>query len=215
MKVLKTVSVVTALGLVLSAGAALAQTAPPAKPPATQPPATQKPPEPTQKPMQPKPPVPFPEGAKVAFVNYDYVIQTSEEGKAVIARLQEIQKKITSDLNDKTKRLEEAQKKATDQANIMNEQARAQAEREIEKMTRDLEYAKQDAQNEFNESRQKLLNQFGERMTPQLEAIAKEKGLHLVLRAVPEVIAWVHDGIDLSDELVQRLNSTSKTAPKK
>ncbi len=219
MKLLKKVTLVTVLGFALSAGVVQAQTAPPAQPPATPPPAAQKPDPATQKPAepkpQPKPPAPFPEGAKVAFVNYDYAISTSDEGKTIIAKLQDMQKKMTGDISARTKKLEEAQKKAADQANLMNEQARAQAERELEKMGRDLEYAKQDAQNEFNELRQKLFNDFGEKMGPMLEAIAKEKGLHIVLRAVPEIMAYTHEGLDLSDELVKRMNAGPKTPPKK
>lgn len=207
MTVLKTVTF-AALGFALSAGAVSAQTAPPAQPPATPPPATQKPAE--AKP-QPKPPVPFPEGAKVAFVNFDYVAQTSDEGKAMIAKLQEMQKKKAGELADRNKKLEDARKKAADQASLMNEQARAQAEREIEKLERDLQYAQQDATNEFNDFSQKVQNEFGQKIRPLLEAIAKEKGIHLVLRAVPEVIAYAHEGIDISDELVQRLNTGAKT----
>jgi Skp family chaperone for outer membrane proteins len=211
----KTVSVF-ALGFMLSAGVAAAQT-PPAQPPATQPPATQKPADPAQKPAEakPRPPVPFPEGARVAFVNFDYVAQTSDEGKAMIARLQEMQKKKTGELADRQKKLDEARKKAADQSSLMNEQARAQAERDIVRLQRDLEDAQQDATNEFNDFSQKIQNEFGQKIRPLLEAIAKEKGIHLVLRAVPEVIAYAHEGIDISEELVQRLNSGAKAPVKK
>jgi Skp family chaperone for outer membrane proteins len=204
MRVVKTATLVAAIGYALGAAAAQAQTAPPAQPPAT-------PPAAAQKPEQPKPPVPFPEGARIAYVNYDYVLQASNEGKALIAQLQEREKAITAGLAEKSKQLEEAQKKATAQANLMNEQARAQAARDIEKLGRDLEYAKQDAQSEFDEFRQKLLNEFGARMTPQLQTLAREKGLHMVFSAVPEVMAWAHEGIDLSGELVERLNSSART----
>ncbi len=215
MTVLKTVTVF-ALGFVLSAGAGAAQTAPTAQ---TPPPATQKPADPAQKPAeakpQPRPPVPFPEGARVAFVNFDYVAQTSEEGKAMIARLQEMQKKKQAELADRQKKLEEARKKAADQSSVMNDQARAQAERDITRLERDLQDAQQDASNEFNDFSQKVQNEFGQKIRPLLEAIAKEKGIHLILRAVPEVIAYATEGIDISDELVQRLNSGAKGTPAK
>jgi Skp family chaperone for outer membrane proteins len=210
----KTFSAVVVLGLALGAGQAWAQTPPPATPPPATPPAGQKPADPAQKPAEqpkPKPPVPFPEGAKIAYVNFDYVASTSEEGKAMIATLQAMQKKKTAELADRNKKLEEARKKAADQASVMNEAARAQSEREIEKMERDLQYAQQDATSEFNEFSQKIQNDFGQKIRPLLEAIAKEKGLHMVLRAVPEVIAWAHEGVDISEELVQRLNTQAKT----
>ncbi len=66
MKALKTMFAVVAFSLVLAAGSALAQTAgtqqPPATPPAAQAPAPQA-----------QPPKPFPEGAKIAFVDIQVI----------------------------------------------------------------------------------------------------------------------------------------------
>lgn len=210
MNVQKTIAAGLTFGFVVSAGPGWAQTAPPAQPPAV-PPAAQKPAEAAP---QPKAPVPFLEGAKIALVNFDYVAATSNEGKAMIAKIQEMQKKKTAELAEKSKKLEEARKKAVDQASIMNDQARAQAEREIQRLERDLQSAQQDATTDFNEFSQKIQNEFGQKIRPLLQALAQEKGLHMVLRAVPEVLAWASPGVDLSDELVKRLNAAA-APPKK
>lgn len=224
MTVLKTLTAVT-LGVVLSAGAAGAQTTPPAKPPAgqpsatqppaTQPPATQPPatqPPATQKP-QPKPPVPFPEGAKVAYIDYQYVASTSDEGKAATARLQALQKKKNDELTEKNKALQAQQGKLQTSGNLMNDQARAQLEREIEKAQRELQFLQQDATDEVNALTQQLQQELGRKLAPIVEAIANEKGLHMVF-AAPANLAWAHPGLDISEEVVKRLNSGT-TAPKK
>jgi outer membrane protein len=209
-EVQKSMALGLALGVVLSAGPGWSQTAPPAKPPAT-PPAAQKPAEAAP---PPKAPVPFLEGAKIALVNFDYVAANSEDGKAMIAKIQALQKTKTAELAEMGKTLEAARKKAVDQANVMNEQARAQAEREISRLERDLQAAQQDATADFNAFSQKAQNEFGQKVVPLLQALAKEKGVHMVLRAVPEMIAWAHEGVDLSNELIKRLNETAKTPPK-
>ena len=206
----KSMALGLALGVVLSAGPGWSQTAPPAQPPAT-PPAAQKPAEAAP---PPKAPVPFLEGAKIALVNFDYVAANSEDGKAMIAKIQALQKTKTAELAEMGKTLEAARKKAVDQASVMNEQARAQAEREISRLERDLQAAQQDATADFNAFSQKAQNEFGQKVVPLLQALAKEKGVHMVLRAVPEVIAWAHEGVDLSNELITRLNETAKTPPK-
>jgi outer membrane protein len=207
MEVLKTMAVGFAVGIVVSAGPVWAQTAPPVKPPAT-PPAAQKPAEPAPK------PVAFLEGAKIAIVNFDYVASASQEGKAMIAKIQEMQKKKTAELEDKSKKLEAARKKAVDQASVMNDQARAQAEREIQRLERDLQSAQQDATTDFNQFSQGIQNEFGQKIRPVLQALANEKGLHVILRAVPEIVAWAHQGVDISDELVKRLDAAAKAPPK-
>jgi outer membrane protein len=210
-EVQKTMALGLALAVVFAAGPGWAQTAPPAQPPAT-PPAAQKP---TEAAPPPKAPTPFLEGAKIALVNFDYVAANSEDGKAMFAKIQAMQKTKTAELAEMNKKLEAARKKAVDQAKVMNDQARAQAEREISRLERDLQSAQQDATADFNAFSQTAQNEFGQKVVPLLQALAKEKGLHMVLRAVPEIIAWAHDGVDLSTELVTRLNETAKTPPKK
>lgn len=204
MNALKTMIVIVALGFVLSAGPGWAQTAPPAKPPAT--PAAQKPADPAP---QPKPPVPFPEGAKIAYIDYQHVASTSDEGKSATAKIQDLQKKKNDELLAKNKNLQAQQSKLTSGGSVMNEQARGQLEREIEKLQRELQFAQQDATEDINELTQQLQAEFAEKIGPIVEAIANEKGLHMVF-AAPGNIAWANPGLDISDDVVKRLNAAKK-----
>src|SRR5262245_22950500 len=101
-----------ALTVIVVASAAHAQTPPPQTPP----PQTQKPTPPTpqtQKPVAPTipapaaapaaPPAPFPEGAKVAFVVLQRIANESADGKAATAKIQALQQKKATELNDKQK----------------------------------------------------------------------------------------------------------------
>lgn len=219
MKVLKTTFAIGALGFVLSAGTAWAQATPPTQPPA-QPPATGKPPatppasqKPAEPAPQPKPPVPFPEGAKIAYIDYQFVAANADEGKAATSQIQALQKKKNDELTDKNKKLQDAQSKLQSGGSLMNDQARGQLEREIEKMQRELQFAQQDATDDINELTQKLQADFGQKIGPILEAIANEKGLHMVF-AAPANLAWAHPGLDVSDDVVKRLNA-KPTPPKK
>jgi Skp family chaperone for outer membrane proteins len=203
----KTVTLVTALGLVLGAGAAQAQTAPPAQPPATPPAAATQKPEPAN--PQPKPPVPFPEGAKVAYVDYQYIASTAEEGKAATAKIQELQKKKNAELLEKQKALQGLQQKLQTGGNLMNDQARSQLEREIEKSQRELQFLQEDATEEVRALTEQLQQDFGQKIQPILDAIAKERGLHMIF-AAPANLAWANEGLNVSEEVVKRLNTAKK-----
>ena len=76
----------------------------------------------------------------------------------------------------------------------MNEAARAQLEKEIERQTQGAERFQQDAQAEINELQQEVQNEFLKKLLPIVEQLAMEKGLHLVFNASESGIAWADAG---------------------
>ena len=195
----------------LSAAPVLAQTpAAPAKPatpaPAPQQPATPPPAPPAQ------PPAPFPAGAKIAFFNPQAVFQASADGRAAVARVNALIQKKQTENADKAKLLQGNQQKLQTSGSVMNETARVQLEKEIEKQTKEAERFQQDAQAEINELQQEVQNEFVKKLSPIVEALAVEKGLHLVFNAAESGIAWAAPGLDLTADVIKKLDATAKPA---
>ena len=214
----KHLGTVGSLMVVLAAGPVLAQTAPPASP--TQPPATQNPPaQPPagEKPAQPTAPQPpFPEGAKVAYIFMQAVFSNSVEGKAATAKLQEWEKKAVAAIEAKTKEAQALQSKLQQGGTVLNDQARTQGERDLQKMQRDIQAMQEDAQAEGQQLRQQLLDAFSKQVNPIIEQVAKERGLHMVFTVGQDAnIAWAEPGLNISDEVVRRFDAATKAAPKK
>jgi outer membrane protein len=220
MKALKSMFVMAVLGLALAPGGAWAQTppatppaqTPPAQPPAPQLPATQPP---ATQPPAAQPPAPFPEGAKVGLVIFQLIASQSAEGKAATARIDELRKKKTAELQDKQKKLQEQQTKLQQGGNVMSDSARSALEREIEKMQRDLQFANEDATKDVEELTEQLRGEFQQKLNPIIEQVAMEKGLQLVLAYPESGIVWAQGGLDLSQEVVKRLDAASKAPAKK
>ena len=215
MRVLKTAIAMFVIGIALSAGSAVAQTTPP---PATQkptPPVT--PPPGAQKPAEPQPAAPFPEGAKIAIINEEYILSATDDGKKALAQWNEFANKKQAELSDRQNKLESETKKFEDAQRVgMNEQARSQKQRELENMSLELKRAEEDANAEAKAFQDKVIGEFiRTRMQPVIQALVKEKGLHVVLRPVPQVIMWADGGLDLSDEIVARINANKTAPPKK
>jgi len=206
----------------LSASPVLAQTpAAPAKPaPATAqpkpaaPPAAQAPAQPTPAPAAPpaQPPAPFPAGAKIAFFNPQAVFQASADGRAAVTRVNALIQKKQTENADKAKLLQGNQQKLQTSGSVMNETARVQLEKEIEKQTKDAERFQQDAQAEINELQQEVQNEFVKKLSPIVEALAVEKGLHLVFNAAESGIAWAAPGLDLTADVIKKLDANAKPA---
>jgi outer membrane protein len=182
--------------------AATAQPPKPAAAPAAQPPA------PTPPPAQP--PAPFPAGAKIAFFNPQAVFQASADGRAAVTRVNALIQKKQTENADKAKLLQGNQQKLQTSGSVMNEAARVQLEKEIEKQTKDAERFQQDAQAEINELQQEVQNEFVKKLSPIVEQLAVEKGLHLVFNAAESGIAWAAPGLDLTQEVIKKLDALAK-----
>jgi outer membrane protein len=212
MRLLQTMIVFAGLALMGTAMAA-AQT-PPATPPASQTPPSDPKPTPPASQTAPAPtPKPFPEGARIAYISLQYIASNSVEGKAATAKIQEFTKKKQAELQDKQKALEALRNKLLQGGTVMSDQARNQMEKDIEKQNRELQYAQQDAQAEQTQLTNELQQDFQTRLNPIIDAVAQEKGLHMVLSIDDSGAVWVNTGLNLSAEVMKRLDAAGKTTP--
>jgi Skp family chaperone for outer membrane proteins len=210
---MKGAAVAASLAVVLSAAPVFAQAAGQARPAAPQspPPAA---PAPAQAGPPPAPP-PFPAGAKIAFVNLQQVANLSGEGKISTAKVQALMQKKQAEAQAKSKLLADSQAKLQTSGSIMSEAARAQLEKDIERMNVEGQRFQQDAQAEINELSQQLQNEFQQKLFPVLEQISKEKGIQVLLSAADAGVVWAEAGLDLTLDTVRKLDSMAavKAAP--
>jgi len=217
MKLLKMTIAISAMGILLVATPGYSQT-----PPAGQ----QKPATPEQKPTTPppaatapapapKPPAPFPEGAKFAFVDIQAVASNSAEGKAATAKLDELRKKKNTELLAKSNALKAMQDKLQSGGSVLNDAARSQLEKDIEKAQRDMQFAQQDAQTEVQDMTNQLQGDFQEKLNPVIEQLRADKGLLIIFSVRDSGIVAAEPGLDLSAEIIKRFDAAAKTAPVK
>jgi Skp family chaperone for outer membrane proteins len=195
-----------------------------AQPPATQPkpapatpaptgqtPATQPPAPAGQTPAQPpalKPPAPFPQDSKIAFVDINAVAANSAAGKEASNKLKALQDKKLAEINDKNKQLQAAQQKLSTGGSVLNDTARDQLQKDVDRMQRDIQFTQQNAQAEYNELQEDLRNDFQKKLMPIIDALATEKGLYAIFSVGDAGAMYVHPGPDLTAEVVKRLDGS-------
>jgi Skp family chaperone for outer membrane proteins len=201
-------AVAATLAVVLSAVPVFAQAAGQARPPAPAPaPAAAQP-----APAPPPPPAPFPTGAKIAFVNLQQVANLSGEGKISTAKVQALMQKKQVEAQAKSKALADAQAKLQSSGAILSDAARAQLEKDIERMNVEGQRFQQDAQAEINELSQQLQGEFQQKLFPVLEAVSKEKGVQVLLSAADAGVVWAEAGLDLTMDTVKKLDAMAQAA---
>ncbi len=209
MRALKS-SILAAVLIAALAAPSLAQTAPPpTAPPRPQtppaaPPAAQTPPA-----AAPKPAVivPFPADSKIAFIDVNAVAQNSAAGKDAAKKLQDFQTKKVAELGEKNKQLTAMTTRRDSGTGVLNDAARAQLDKDIANLQRDIQFAQQNAQAEFQDLQNDVQGEFQKRLIPVIDEVAKEKGLYAVFTIGDSGAAYVHPGLDLSAEVIKRLDA--------
>ena len=140
------------------------------------------------------------------------MFQNSADGRAAVVRVNALIEKKQKENADKAKLLQGNQQKLQTSGSVMNETARVQLEKEIEKQTKDAERFQQDAQAEITELQQEVQNEFVKKLSPIIEAIAVEKGLQIMLNATEAGIAWFTPGLDLTVDVIKKLDAQAKPA---
>lgn len=212
-----TVAVVLSLALGAIPTIALAQ----AKPPTTPPPATQKPPTPppaAQPPAAAAPPTvqpapqskPFPEGAKIAFINIPRIAAESIEGKTSTSRVNTLRERKLAELTAKNKQVETAQQKLNS-GGLLSDDARAATQKEIDKLNVEIQRMQQDAEAEMQDLQQQLQLDFQRKLSPVIQQIAVEKGLHMLI-STDAGLVWAEPGLDLTSEIIKRFDAAAAGA---
>src|SRR6186713_597779 len=181
-------SVAVVLGAWLLGTAAFAQ-AP------TPPPAAAVPPPQTQAPL------------RMAFLDLQRIAAESAEGKVASGKVQELTKKKTGELADKTKALQANQEKMKAGGAVLNEAARAQTQRDIDRLTVEIDRFQEDANAEVQELQQSLQAEFQEKLRPVVDAMVKELAIGLLFSAGDAGAIYVDPSLDITGEVIKRFDS--------
>jgi outer membrane protein len=161
----------------------------------TPPPAAAVPPPQTQAPL------------RMAFLDLQRVAAESAEGKVASGKVQELTKKKTGELAEKTKALQANQEKLKQGASVLNDAARAQTQREIDRLTVEIDRFQEDANAEVQQLQQELQGDFQEKLRPVVDALVKELAIGLLFSAGDAGAIYVDPSLDITGEVIKRFDS--------
>jgi outer membrane protein len=146
-------------------------------------------------------------GAQVAYFSTQRAFSLSTEGKAAQAELLALEAARARDIEGRNKALETQRLALERGATVLGDAARAQRTKEIQKFEIDLQRFIQDAQAELAGAQRDAESAFLARLRPALDQVAKEKGLALVFNADAGVLMWSDPALDITPEVVERLDA--------
>ncbi len=157
-----------------------------------------------------------PAPTKIGIVNIQDAIFASNEGKKEVDALQQKFSPKQAELKNLNDEVENLKKQFQAQGDKLNDEERASRAKEIETKQKTLQRNYEDAQSEFQQAEQEVLNRIGGKMLTVLEKYAKAHGFAVVLDVSnPQTpVLWASQGTVITKELVDAYNAENPaTAP--
>jgi outer membrane protein len=161
---------------------------------------------PSQPPAAPAPAVIG--AAKIAWMNLEQAVLTSDEGKTMVSDIQKWVDSKNTENDTLRKEMETLRSQLSVQGSKLTDEARSDLEDQIEAKDTVLQRFQQDTQKEIESRRVKMTSYLAKRMQPVIEKVAKEKGLSAVLIFNSSRDAYVDPALNLTEEIIKAYNQT-------
>jgi len=144
----------------------------------------------------------------IRFININYIVNNSEAGKTLNKIIESKSKKITSDLNDISKKIEIKKDKIISQKNILKKEEYEKLvktyENEVKKYN-DIRLKKNEDFNQFRINSQKKIIEV---LNPIITAFLKKESVQILLQK--EQIIFGDNKLDITDEILKIFNDKHK-----
>jgi outer membrane protein len=142
---------------------------------------------------------------KVAFVDPQEVVASSNEGKQIRDRLEAIQKEKQSSLDAREKEFTTAQQEFQSQLSILTPEKLEERQLELQRLKGRLQRDAETAQEELLLERQRLLGPLLRRVENIIREVGKEDGYTIILQP-HQGIVYFDDGVNITKKVIERIN---------
>lgn len=156
--------------------------------------------------------------SKVAIINIQQAIITSNEGQRDFTALQQKFDPKRQELETLNKQVQELQKKFSTQGDKLSDEARGDLLKQIDDKKKQLQRKYEDANSDLQSQQNEIANRIGQKMISVLDKYAKEHGYTVVLDVSGQQspVLWAASSTDITKALVDAYNASSGIpAPKK
>lgn len=145
----------------------------------------------------------------IGYVDIEKVINDSAPGQKAIEKLREDFERRAGELKKMEDDLKKLREELDTKGSVMSEDRQRQLEEEYRRDRRELKRAVRDNNEEFNIKRKQVLVDFLPKILNTVQTLGKEKNYTLILRKEANILLYTAEQVDLTDEVIARLNSNS------
>jgi outer membrane protein len=151
---------------------------------------------------------------KIGVVDLYKAVNDSEQGKKAKAELESIVKSKQEALEAKGRAIEKLRADIEKQGDALSADAKKNKAEEYERLTREYQRNMADSQNEVRKKESELTGRIIKQLREIVMAMAAEDKYSIIFERADGVVLFVNPSLDVTDEVISRLDST-KAKPKK
>ncbi|HUT08363.1 MAG TPA: OmpH family outer membrane protein [Candidatus Latescibacteria bacterium] len=153
------------------------------------------------------------QAAKIAIIHSQKAFETCVEGKKVLGQMTERENKIKADLQKLEDSIRLLENKLSTGRLTMTSEALLGIQADIDKKTTERKRYEEDAARDASQFAQNLAQKIRVEMVAVIEALAKERGLDLVLDVLQSGVVTFNPTIDITDEIIRRYDQSKAATP--
>jgi outer membrane protein len=158
-------------------------------------------------------PTPSPAPTKVGIINIQQAILSTRDGQKAADELQQRYEPKRKELEQKQNEINALRDQLNKGSNTMSEEARQALIRQIDQKTRALNRDTEDAQADFEQDQNRILQELGQRMMVVIGKYARDNGYALILDvSSPQTpVLYAANGIDITSDIVALYDKNTPT----
>jgi outer membrane protein len=165
-----------------------------------------------------------PAAGKIGVINIQQAISATAEGKQAFGELQKKYQPRQADLQKQQQEIQSLQDQIQRQQTTLSDAERIRLSRELSEKQKLFERGRQDAQADFQEDRQDVMNRIGTKMMQIINDYAQQNGYDLILDAQVPIIGsndvsdaqipiyYASKDVNISPDIVQRYDAAFPVA---
>jgi Skp family chaperone for outer membrane proteins len=144
---------------------------------------------------------------RVGAIRLSYVARASKVGQSALAEIEKFVKQKEAEAFTRPAELDRRRLEVQRRGPGLSDRARADLEKVFEKSRVEFERFQQDARADIEALQLKFDSEFRVKLSPIIDAVSKERGLHFVFGIEQAEIVWWSPAADISEEVVKRLDA--------
>jgi outer membrane protein len=146
------------------------------------------------------------EGIKIAVVDLDQALNSTEEGKAAREELARKQREAEAKLQPQVERFKKEQEELKSKKFVLSEEALYQRQLDIIELRNEIESQAKELEGKWKVDQERIVGPLRKKLVDIVQSIGKDQGFTLIVERGTPGLLYSREALDITDAVIARFN---------